>query len=219
MLPVLALGVSPFIMQSTESLLSITLNASLKYYGTDTEVGAMPIISSVSQFIMLPLMGFSQGSQPITSFNYGAGNYERVRGTFRMLLTCCVSYSVLAWLTVMLFPEALARVFNSDPALLSTRCGPAHLPLRWCSSMAQNACSKPFWRWARRKFRCPCDLRKMLLFIPLILILPGVFGLGVFGIFLASPLTDIVAVSTTLTLFMLRSKKLLHPTPETQRQG
>ena len=98
LLPVLGLGVSPFIMQSTESLLSVVLNTSLLKYGGDTAVGAYTVIASIMQVINLPLQGLTQGAQPITSFNYGAGNMDRVRKSVRLLLTCTLTYSCLFWL-------------------------------------------------------------------------------------------------------------------------
>ena len=132
LLPVLALGVSPFIMQSTESLLSVVLNTSLLKYGGDVAVGPTPLIASIMQVINLPLQGLTQGAQPITSFNYGAGNMDRVRKSVRLLLTCCLTYSCLFWLCIMLIPQVFIGIFSSDPELMDTAVWAARIFLFGC---------------------------------------------------------------------------------------
>ena len=119
LLPVLGLGVSPFIMQSTESLLSVVLNTSLLKYGGDTAVGAYTVIASM-QVVNLPLQGLTQGAQPITSYNYGARNMARVRKSVRLLLTCTLTYSCLFWAAIMLIPQVFVGIFTSDPELMDT---------------------------------------------------------------------------------------------------
>ena len=119
--PVLALGVSPFVMQSTESILNISFNASLSRYGGDIAVGAMTILSSVMQFVMMPISGLSQGAQPITSFNFGAGNTDRIKQAFKILFLAAVTYSGVFWLLIMSVPQVFVRLFNdSSPELLET---------------------------------------------------------------------------------------------------
>ena len=113
LLPILALGVSPFIMQATESVVLISLNNKLSMYGGDLAVGAMTIMSSIMQIITLPLMGLSQGAQPIISYNFGANNLERVKKTFKLLLTCCLIYTITMWGSLMLFPEVFVSIFNN----------------------------------------------------------------------------------------------------------
>jgi len=116
--PCVALGMATFIMQSTESLISVCFNTSLQKYGGDVAVGAMTILTSVMQFAMLPMQGIGQGAQPIMSFNYGAGDSGRVKKTFRLLLTVCLSYSLVIWACIMLFPQVFAGIFTPDPALV-----------------------------------------------------------------------------------------------------
>ena len=117
-LPCVALGTSLFIMQASESVISVCFNSSLLKYGGDVAVGAMTILTSVMQFAMLPLQGLGQGAQPIMSYNYGARNAERVKSAFFLLLKASLGYSILLWLLVMLFPQIFAGMFTSDAALL-----------------------------------------------------------------------------------------------------
>ena len=117
-LPVLALGISSFVMLSTESLLSISFSSSLARYGGDVAVGAMTVITSASQLCTLPIQGICQGGQPVMSFNFGAGKKARVKEAFRFQLTLCGSYTCLFWLLMMLFPGAVAGIFTSDTALI-----------------------------------------------------------------------------------------------------
>ena len=117
-LPCLALGVSVFVMQASESVISVCFNSSLQKYGGDIAVGAMTILTSVMQFAMLPLQGLGQGAQPIISYNYGAGNMKRVRRTFRLLLQSSLAYSTVLWLLILLFPQGFAAMFTSDPELM-----------------------------------------------------------------------------------------------------
>lgn len=117
-LPCLALGVSVFVMQASESVISVCFNSSLQKYGGDIAVGAMTILTSVMQFAMLPLQGLGQGAQPIISYNYGAGNMKRVRRTFRLLLQSSLAYSTILWLLILLFPQGFAAMFTSDPELM-----------------------------------------------------------------------------------------------------
>lgn len=126
-LPCVALGLSTFIMQASESVISVCFNSSLLKYGGDIAVGAMTILTSIMQFAMLPLQGIAQGAQPITSYNYGAGNADRVSKTFRLLLTVCLSYSFLLWGCIMLFPAVFAKIFTSDAELVPSREGAAYL--------------------------------------------------------------------------------------------
>ena len=117
-LPCLALGLSLFIMQASESIISVCFNSSLLKYGGDVAVGAMTILTSVMQFAMLPLQGLGQGAQPIMSYNYGAKNTDRVKGTFFLLLKASLTYSIILWGLVMLFPQVFAGIFTSNPALV-----------------------------------------------------------------------------------------------------
>ncbi len=151
--PALALGVAPFIMQSTESLLVLCFNSSLLKYGGDLAVGAMTILSSVMQFSMLPLQGLTQGAQPIISFNYGAGNIERVKQAFRLLLGCCLVYSTTMWLLGMVAPQMFAAIFTSDPALTQITVWALRIYIAAIFLMgAQLACQQTFIALAMPRF-------------------------------------------------------------------
>ena len=209
LLPVLALGVSPFIMQSTESLLSVVLNTSLLKYGGDVAVGAYTVIASIMQVINLPLQGLTQGAQPITSFNYGAGNMDRVRKSVRLLLTCCLTYSCLFWLCIMLIPQVFIGIFSSDPELMDTAVWAARIFLFGCFAFgAQTGFQQSFLALGQAKVSLLLALlRKIVLLIPLIYLLPLFFPDKLFGVFVAEPIADILAASTTTLSFLVFAKK------------
>ena len=201
--PALALGVAPFIMQSTESLLVLCFNSSLLKYGGDLAVGAMTILSSVMQFSMLPLQGLTQGAQPIISFNYGAGKIDRVKQAFRLLLVCCLVYSTTMWLLCMVAPQMFAAIFTSDPALTQITVWALRIYIAAVFLMgAQLACQQTFIALGNAKISTFLALlRKIILFIPLIYILPNFFGNQVFAVFVAEPIADTISVLTTVILF------------------
>ncbi|MEG2652688.1 MAG: MATE family efflux transporter [Ruthenibacterium sp.] len=210
-LPAVALGLSPFIMQATESLLAVCFNASLLKYGGDIAVGAMTILTSVMQFSMLPLQGLSQGAQPILSYNYGAGNAQRVRDTFKLLLISCLAYSTALWALAQLFPQMFVLIFNNDPELLVF----ASHALRVYMAVslvfgAQIACQQTFIALGNAKSSLFLALlRKIFLLIPLIYILPLFFSAAnkTTAVFLAEPVADLLAVGTTVVLFTIQFKK------------
>ena len=215
LLPVLGLGVSPFIMQSTESLLSVVLNTSLLRYGGDTAVGAYTVIASIMQVINLPLQGLTQGAQPITSFNYGARNMERVRQSVRLLLTCTLTYSVLFWLAIMLVPQVFVGIFTSDAQLMDTAVWAARIFLFGCFSFgAQTGFQQSFLALGQAKASLLLALlRKIVLLIPFIYILPLFFENKLFGVFVAEPVADILAAATTTVTFLLWARKNLRDKP------
>ncbi len=210
-LPVFALGVSPFIMQSTESLLNIAFNSSLQKYGGDLAVGAMTILSSLMQILNLPLMGLAQGAQPIISFNYGAKNTERVKHAFRLLLIASLAFSLVFWAAVMLFPGMFVTIFNSEEDLMGITKWAIHIYLAAGFLMgAQLACQQTFISIGQAKSSLFLALlRKIILLIPLIYILPNFFENKVFAVFLAEPVSDVLAVTTTVCLFAFQFKRLL----------
>lgn len=216
MLPVLALGVSPFIMQSTESLLSVCFNTSLQKYGGDIAVGAMTILASVMQTSMMPLQGLSQGMQPIVSFNYGAGNLTRVRKAFLLTLTSCLSYSMLLWAVAMLFPQALAHIFSTDEEMIQYTTQVMRIYMAASGIFgAQIACQQTFVALGKAVHSLfLAVLRKIILLIPLIYILPAFLEDKVFAVFLAEPVSDTLAVCTTVTMFALTAWKLMKPKAE-----
>ena len=211
LLPVLALGVSPFIMQSTESLLSVVLNTSLLKYGGDVAVGAYTVIASIMQVINLPLQGLTQGAQPITSFNYGARNMDRVRKSVRLLLTCCLAYSCLFWLLIMLVPQVFVGIFSSDPQLMETAVWAARIFLFGCFAFgAQTGFQQSFLALSQAKASLLLALlRKIVLLIPLIYIIPLFMADKLLGVFLAEPVADILAATTTTVTFLLWARKNL----------
>ena len=210
-LPGIALGLSPFIMQATESAISICFNSSLYRYGGDLAVGAMTIMTSVMQFSMLPLQGLTQGAQPIISYNYGALNSERVKKTFKLLLTSCLIYSTFLWASVQLFPEFFIRIFNNDPALLAYTSSAIRIYMAVSLVFgAQLACQQTFIAIGNAKSSLFLALlRKVFLLIPLIFILPGILPDKQIAVFLAEPAADTLAVITTVSLFAYQFRKAL----------
>ena len=210
-LPCMALGTSPFIMAFTESILSVCFNSSLLRYGGDVAVGAMTILSSVMQFSMLPLQGLTQGSQPIVSFNYGAGSADRVKTTFKILFLCCIGYSTLLWALSMFFPQIFIMIFTSDAALTEYT--------RWAIRIymavslmfgAQVACQQTFIALGNAKVSVFLALlRKVFLLIPLIFILPRFMENKTMGVFLAEPVADFCAVCVTVAMFSVSFKKII----------
>ncbi|MBR0026282.1 MAG: MATE family efflux transporter [Clostridia bacterium] len=203
--PMLALGLSPFIMQSTESLLMITFNTNLKLFGADIHLTTMTVLSSLMQVLILPMQGFTQGAQPIIGYNYGAKAYSRVRQALKWLVCICMTYSVVTWGIMHLFPEALIRVFNSDAALLEAAVPALHTYFAMQFMMGlQISTQQSFMALGKAKQAILFALlRKIILLIPLILLLPRAFGLGVHGIFLAEPISDTISASCCFITFMI----------------
>ena len=208
-LPCLALGLSPFIMQSTESLISVCFNSSLLKYGGDIAVGAMTVLISIMQLAMMPLQGLTQGAQPIVSYNYGARNAQRVREAFRCLLLSCVTYSMTLWTLVQLFPRAFALIFNNDPALVEYAAWALRVYMAATGIFGvQIACQQTFIALGNAKTSLfLAILRKIILLIPLIFILPHFFTDKVFAVFLAEPVADVLAVTTTAVMFARQFKR------------
>ena len=210
-LPCLALGLSPFIMQSTESLIAVCFNSSLLKYGGDTAVAAMTVLTSVMQFAMMPLHGLTQGAQPIVSYNYGARNPQRVRQTFRCLLTSCLVYSLSLWALVQLFPGAFVRLFNSDGELVRYGAWALRVYMGATGIFGiQVACQQTFIALGNAKASLfLAVLRKIILLVPLIYLLPLFFTDKVFAVFLAEPIADLLAVITTATLFRFQFRRAM----------
>ncbi|MEG0680030.1 MAG: MATE family efflux transporter [Eubacterium sp.] len=208
---IISLGISPFIMQSTESLLNITLNASLQSYGGDLAVGAMTIIGSISQMGLMPLMGLTQGGQPIISYNYGAKNFDRVRKAYKLMIVSSFALSMLIWGIVELFPSAVISIFTTDPELMNLTTWAIRIFMMCVGIMGlQTGCQQTFLSLGQAKISVfLAMLRKLILLIPLILIIPRVTGLGITGVFLAQPIADFFAVLTTVIVFMIQIKKII----------
>lgn len=210
-LGIISLGISPFIMQSTESLLNITLNASLQFYGGDLAVGAMTIIGSISQLGLMPLMGLTQGGQPIISYNYGAKNYERVRRAYHLMIAASFTLSMLIWAIVEFFPEVVIAIFTTDPQLSSLTAWAIRIFMMCIGIMGlQTGCQQTFLSLGQAKVSVfLAMLRKLILLIPLILIIPRVTGLGMTGVFVAQPIADFIAVVSTVAVFAVKIRKII----------
>lgn len=211
-LPCVALGAATFVMQSSESIISICFNSSLLKYGGDIAVGAMTILTSAMQFAMLPLQGLGQGAQPIISYNYGARNAERVKGAFQLLLKVSLIYSTIIWLFVQVVPQAFAGMFTSDAELLAFTSRALRIYMA-CVFMfgIQIACQMAFTSIGFAKESIIVAVtRKFILLIPLIYILPHVLtGNQTFAVYTAEPVADFLAVTFTALLFRRQFKKAL----------
>lgn len=211
-LPVITLGLATFIMQSTESIISICFNSSLQKYGGDLAVGAMTICSSVMQFAMLPLNGLGQGAQPITSYNFGAKNKERVKKSFSLLLKVDLIYAVTLWLCVMIFPSTFTHIFTNEEALASYTAPLLRLYMAITGLFAiQMACQNTFTSigYAKSSIMVAC-MRKIVLLIPLIYLLPAIIpSNNVLAVYLAEPIADLLSVTFCTILFASQFKKAM----------
>ncbi len=209
--PCIALGAATFIMQASESVISICFNSSLLSYGGDIAVGAMTILTSVMQFALLPSQGIAQGAQPILSFNYGANNAERVKQTYKILLKTCLIYSVTVWASVMLIPSAFVSIFTPDEQLIAF----ASRALRiYFSGMVlfgiQIACQMTFVSLGNAASSVTVAVvRKFVLLLPLIYIMPNIISDRTIGVYFAEPVADILAVTFTAILFTVQFKKAI----------
>ena len=205
-LPCLALGSATFVMQASESVISVCFNSSLLGYGGDIAVGAMTILTSVMQFALLPLQGIAQGAQPILGYNYGAKNADRVKKTYRILLVTCLTYSLAIWGLVLLFPRAFASVFTPDAALLDFTA--RALPIYFFGVGIfgiQIACQMTFVSLGNAPSSViVAVVRKFVLLLPLIYIVPHLVADPTMGVYLAEPIADVIAVTFTSVLFFFR---------------
>lgn len=208
----IALGISPFIMQSTESILSICFNTSLFKYEGDIAVGTMTILTSLMQFAMLPLQGFTQGAQPIISYNYGAKNPQRCKKTFKVLLITCLTYSMIFYLLIMIFPSGFVKLFTDEAALIEYAVWALRIYMAVIGIFGiQIACQQTFIALGNAKISLfLAVLRKIILLIPLIYIVPLFTPNNkALGVFLAEPIADTIAVLTTAICFIIIFKKTM----------
>lgn len=201
--PCIALGVAPFIMQFTESVLNICFNTSLLKYGGDLAVGAMTILSSVMQMSMLPIQGLTQGAQPIIGFNYGAKKMDRVKKTFRLLLVSCVAFTAVIWLICMIIPQAFILIFTDQAELIAFTKWAIRIYMAVSVIFGvQISCQQTFVALGNAKTSVFLALlRKVILLIPLIYILPAFMEDKLMAVFLAEPVADVITVTTTSILF------------------
>lgn len=209
--PCLGLGLSPFIMTATESLLSVCFNTSLLKYGGDVAVCTMTVLTSVWQFASMPLHGLTQGAQPIISYNFGAGNANRCKKAFKLLLISCLAVAFGICLLAELFPQMFISMFNSDPELIEFAIPALRIYIAACGIFgAQIACQQTFLAIGNAKTSLFLALlRKIFLLIPLIYILPELIADKTSAVFLAEPIADTLAVATTVTLFALQFRKAM----------
>ncbi len=211
LLPCIALGLAPFIMQSTESILTVSFNTSLLKYGGDLSVGAMTILSSVMQFSMLPLVGLTQGATPIISFNYGSGNGTRVKEAFLLLLKASLIYSIGLWAIAMVFPQVFAGIFSKEAELINITIKAMRIYMAASLLFGiQVSCQQTFIALGKAKVSVfLAVLRKIILLIPLIYILPLFLENKVNAVFLAEPIADMIAVTITGIMFAAQFKRVL----------
>ncbi len=212
-IPCVTLGLATFIMQISESIISACFNSSLLKYGGDIAVGAMTICSSTMQFALLPMQGIGMGAQPISSYHYGAGNAERVKETFSLLLKVCMLYSCVLYAAIMLFPRIFAGIFTGDAALLDYAATVLRI---YCGAMflfgIQIACQLTFTSIGN----AVCSIivavvRKFVLLIPLIYLVPalGILENKAYAVYLAEPVADVIAVAFTAVLFRIQFRKAM----------
>ena len=206
---IFSLGISPFIMRATESFISIVLNHGLQAYGGDLHVGALTIMQSVMQLFAAPIGGFTQGMTPIISYNYGAGNFGRVKQLYRWMIGLCFGFMVITTATTMLFPEFYARFFTNETVLVEL-VGKV-MPVFMAGMLVfglQNGIQPTFLALGQAKVSLfIAVLRKIILLIPLAVILPRFFG--VMGVYYAEPVSDIISATTASVLFLLNIRKIL----------
>lgn len=217
LLPCLALGTATFIMQASESVISVCFNSSLLKYGGDVAVGAMTILTSVMQFAMLPMQGIAQGAQPILSYNYGARDPMRVKKTYKLLLIACLSYSVLLWSAVMLFPRAFASIFTTKDYLLDFTESVIRIYFGGLIIFGiQIACQMTFVSLGKAASSVTVAVvRKFVLLLPLIYIVPQFVSNKTVGVYLAEPIADIIAVTFTTILFIFQFRTAMRKIEKT----
>ena len=210
-LPCLALGISTFVMLSTESVLSISFTSSLAKYGGDVAVGAMTILTSINQLITMPLSGVCQGGGPIISFNYGAKKFDRVKKAFMTQFAICVSYASIFFILLMIMPKVFAGIFTNVGSLVDYTAWAIRIFFAGVFSVGfQLTCQQSFIALGKAKVSLflAC-LRKIILLIPLIFILPTFIENQTFAVFLAEPVSDIIAASVTASMFFYTFNRIL----------
>ena len=216
LLPCVALGIAPFVMMSTESLLTLCFNTSLLKYGGDIAVGSMTILSSVMQFSMLPMQGLTQGGQPIISYSFGAKNMTRLKQAVKLQTVCCFVYAAMIWLLAELVPSVFAGIFTDDPQLVEFTTWALRIYMATSLLMGlQISCQQSFIAFGNAKISAFLAIfRKIIVLIPLIFLLPVFFMDKVFAVFLAEPVADAIAVAATVTLFLREMRRMLRDDPE-----
>ncbi|MBE6619534.1 MAG: MATE family efflux transporter [Ruminococcaceae bacterium] len=210
-LPCIALGTATFIMQASDSAISVCFNSSLLKYGGDIAVGAMTILTSVMQFSLLPAQGIAQGAQPILSYNYGAKNTDRVKRTYSILLKVCLTYSIVVWVAVMLFPSVFVSIFTPDADLIEFASRMLRIYFAGMILFGiQIACQMTFVSLGNAPSSViVAVVRKFVLLLPLIYLMPTIISDRTLGVYMAEPIADVIAVTFTAILFTFQFKKAL----------
>lgn len=208
---IVSLGISPFVMQATECLIQLTFNNGMLKYGNDMYVALMSIFFSITQLIWLPVQGLAQGAAPVISYNYGAENMKRVKRAFGILFICSFAFSFILIAVLEIFPQIFIGIFTSDANLIGLGKNALRLFMAGMAFMGmQSACQQTFLALGEAKISLFLAIeRKLILLLPLAIILPYIGGLGIWGLFLAEPVSDIAAVATTVTMFAFKSRKLM----------
>lgn len=207
---ILALGTSGFVMSMTNSLVQVLCNASLQHYGGDLYVGVMTVINSIREVVSMPVQGITNGCQPVLGYNYGAGEYERVRRGIRFTTVLTVGYSVAAWALVMAVPELLIRIFNDEPELIAAGIPAFRLYFAafFCMSFQFIGQSVFVGLGRSRSAVFFSLLRKAFIVAPLTLLLPGL-GMGVDGVFAAEPVSNVLGgLACLLTMYITVYRRL-----------
>lgn len=207
---ILALGASGFAMSMTNSLVQVLCNASLQHYGGDLYVGVMTVINSIREVVSMPVQGITNGCQPVLGYNYGAGEYERVRRGIRFTTVLTVGYSVAAWALVMAVPELLIRIFNDEPELIAAGIPAFRLYFAafFCMSFQFIGQSVFVGLGRSRSAVFFSLLRKAFIVAPLTLLLPGL-GMGVDGVFVAEPVSNVLGgLACLLTMYVTVYRRL-----------
>lgn len=209
MMSICALGISPFVMRSTESLISIVLNHGLQQYGGDLYVGSLTVMQSVMQLFSAPMGGFTQGVQPIISYNFGAGKFERVRETYRKMIGICFGFSFVATLMTLIFPGVFAAWFTDQPELIDIVV--QKMPIFMFGMLVfglQMGIQPTFLALGQAKISLYIAmLRKVILLVPLAIILPRFWGVD--GIYYAEPISDIISAMIASGLLLMNIKRIL----------
>lgn len=203
------LGISPFVMRATESLISIVMNSGLQKYGGDIYVAALTVMQSVMQLFSAPIGGFTQGVQPLVSYNYGAQNFTRVRQAYKKMILVCGSFSFITTIVVIVFPQVFAGIFTDDTTLIELVA--RKMPLFMCGMLlfgVQMAIQPVFLALGQAKISLIIAmLRKVILLTPLAIIFPIYFDAD--GVFFAEPVSDFISAITAIILFRLNINKIL----------
>lgn len=191
---IMTLGISSFIMNFTNSVVQVACNRQLQMYGGDLYVGVMTVLNSIREVLTMVVIGMANGAQPVISFNYGAGKKDRVKQGIRFMTIVCIVYTCIAWAVTLAFPEPFIRMFNSEPELLKAGVPAMHIYFfGFCFMALQFSGQTTFQALGQAKYAITFSLfRKIVIVVPLTYLLPLLPGVGLYGVFLAEPISNLV---------------------------